>query len=175
MPGHQRRHARQQAESRKLQELADKVDAASARGTYIDGKLAPTPEPDTRSMTLRAPESPGAISAPHGPVAALLRRELQAQVNVREHVRRLLAHCEPPGPNATAADRRVSLDAAIYVTNQLIGAPRQAVDITTDERQVIQLVWGQAAEALADVIEGEATVVDASAVPAEAEDAADGT
>ena len=121
------------------------------------------------SKTAQSEVEPQASYLPGGPVAYTLRKALQALVDPKQQARRLLAFCEPPGPDATAADRRVALDANIYVTNQLIGAPRQAVDITSDERRTIVLSWGQATEALSDAlsnaIEAEATVVEDAAAP----------
>lgn len=129
--------------------------------TPIIPEPEPSPPADLYAPKQPAPESSGPVYPLHGPVAALLRRELQAQVDVREHAKRLLAFCAPPGPDATAADRRVALDAVIYVTNQLIGAPRQALEVTSDDRRTIMLTWGQpTAAALAEVIEGEVRLVE---------------
>jgi len=89
-----------------------------------------------------------------------------------KQVQRLLAFCRLPGPDATAADKRVALDANIYVMNQLIGAPRQAVDLSVDDRQTIRLVWGQAVK---DVIDGESRVVDDVTPAREGEDGPEAT
>ena len=130
------------------------INRSAASGHYIDGQLAPNQSMTTRELDVEE----GNKRPPHGPQA--LRRVLGATIPVNELARMLWAGCQEPPEGAKAAHHRIVYDYRVYVTNQLIGAPKQAVTLDVAVIERIKLVWGQAA---AEAYDAESRLLDVDA------------
>src|SRR3990167_804174 len=147
----------------KTEELTEMVNRSAAAGHYVDGQLAPD-QSMTAPMRAQTDTTALRIRPQHGPVA--LRALLQTVIPVTELAQMLWRGCQEPVGRVTAADKRVCYDYRVYVTNQIIGAPRQtvAVEDVRPEESPWAVMMGALVRDLA-VIEGESRVVEEGAAP----------